>query len=82
MTSLILCISFHNNFQESGKRSELLSRSGIPEEIKIVPLGPNLSPGVLDEDAAVKVREKLDIRGLLVAMTTSTDSTYAESKQN
>lgn len=31
----------------------------MPDEMKDVPLGPCLSPGVCDEGAAAKLREKL-----------------------
>lgn len=49
---------------------KLLSRSGIPDEINMVPFGPCLSPGMLgaEFDAAPIFREKLALRGLLAAI--------------
>lgn len=41
---------------------KLLSRSGIPDETKTVPLGPFLSPGVRVEFTAKKFRAKLLLR--------------------
>lgn len=46
----------------------LLSRSGIPEEMKYVPLGPHLTPDIWDEDTADMLREKLLVRVLVAAI--------------
>lgn len=48
---------------------KVLSRSGIPDEMNVVPLGPCLSPGVWDECAEEKLREKLlVVLGFVVAI--------------
>lgn len=47
---------------------KLLSRSGIPDEIKVVPLGPDFSPGVCADGTADMLREKLLNRGLVAAI--------------
>lgn len=54
----------------------LLSRSGIPDEMSIVPLGPHLTPGVCEEDTAGKLREKLLNRGLIVDIAASTEHSF------
>lgn len=46
----------------------LLSRSGIPDETKIVPLGPYLRPGVGEVAGIEKLREKLLVRVLVAAI--------------
>ena len=44
----------------------LLSRSGMPDERKIVPFGPYLRPGTEEVGAAEKFFEKLLVRTLPV----------------
>lgn len=47
---------------------KVLSRSGIPDEMNVVPLGPCLSPGAWDECAEEKLREKLLVLGFVAAI--------------
>lgn len=51
---------------EMKKYGWLLSRSGIPDDIKIVPFGPYLSPGMEEAGAAEMLREKLPVRAFVV----------------